>query len=76
MEVSGMSLAMVKAGSRVRFVAVDSGRGLQSRLAAMGMVPGAEIEVIQNSFFGPFIVMVKGSRIMLGRGMAQKIIVA
>jgi Fe2+ transport system protein FeoA len=76
MEVSEMSLAMVKAGSKVRLVAVDSGRGLQGRLAAMGMIPGVEIEVIRNSFFGPFIVFVKGSRIMLGRGMAQKIIVA
>lgn len=71
-----MPLAIVQAGRRVRFVAVDAGHGLQVRLAAMGLVPGVEIEVIRNSIHGPFLVEVKGSRIMLGRGMAQKIMVA
>ncbi len=70
-----MPLTIVQAGRTVRFVAVDAGHGLQGRLAAMGMFPGAEIEVLRNSLHGPFLISVKGSRIMLGRGMAQKIIV-
>lgn len=70
-----MPLAMVQAGKRVRLLSVDSGHGLQGRLAAMGMIPGVEIEVLRNSFHGPFIIEVKGSRIILGHGMAQKIIV-
>lgn len=41
----------------------------------MGLVPGVEIEVLRNSLHGPFLIAVKGSRIMLGRGMAQKIVV-
>ena len=71
-----MPLAIVQVGRRVRLVAVDAGRGLQGRLAAMGLVPGVEIEVLRNSMHGPFLIAVKGSRIMLGRGMAQKIMVA
>ncbi len=71
-----MPLASVQAGRRVRLIAVDAGHGLQGRLAAMGLVPGVEIEVLRNSMHGPFLVEVKGSRIMLGRGMARKIIVA
>lgn len=71
-----MPLTIVQAGRRVRFVSVDAGHGLQGRLAAMGLVPGVEIEVLRNSMHGPFLVAVKGSRIMLGRGMAQKIVVA
>ena len=70
-----MPLAIVQVGRRVRLVAVDAGRGLQGRLAAMGLVPGVEIEVLRNSMHGPFLIAVKGSRIMLGRGMAQKIMV-
>lgn len=70
-----MTLAIVKVGRRVRVVAVDASQELQGRLTAMGMVPGEEIEVLHNSLHGPFIVVVKGSRIMLGRGMAQKILV-
>jgi ferrous iron transport protein A len=70
-----MPLAIVQAGRRVRLVAVNAGHGLRGRLGSMGLVPGVEIEVLRNSMHGPFIIEVKGSRIMLGRGMAQKIIV-
>ena len=69
-----MPLVIVQTGRRVRFVSVDAGHlGLQGRLAAMGLVPGVEIEVLGNSLHGPFLIAVKGSRIMLGRETAQKI---
>jgi ferrous iron transport protein A len=71
-----MPLVIVQVGRRVRFVSVEACHGLQSRLAAMGLVPGVEIEVLGNSPHGPFLIAVKGSRIMLGRGMAQKIVIA
>jgi Fe2+ transport system protein FeoA len=71
-----MPLALVKAGKRVHIVGLAAGEGLQGRLAAMGLVPGTQLEVIMNSAQGPFIVSVKGSRIILGHGMAQKIMVA
>jgi ferrous iron transport protein A len=70
-----MPLTIVQAGRRVRVLAVEAGHGLQGRLAAMGLIPGVEIEVLQNTMKGPFLISVKGSRIMLGRGMAQKIMV-
>jgi Fe2+ transport system protein FeoA len=71
-----MPLAFVKSGRRVHIIALNAGKGLQGRLAAMGLVPGVQVEVIMNSPRGPFIVSVKGSRIVLGHGMAQKIMVA
>lgn len=70
-----MALAMVENGRRVRLLAVEAGRGLQARLAAMGLVPGVEIEVLRNLAHGPFVIAVKGSRVVLGRGMAHKILV-
>jgi len=71
-----MPLEVVQAGRRVRIIAVDAGRGLQGRLVAMGLVSGVEIKVLRNSMHGPILIEVKGSRIMLNRGMAQKILVA
>ena len=71
-----MPLTMAQAGTQVRLIAVEAGRGLQARLAAMGLVPGTEIDVISNGLRGPFIIGVKGSRIVLGRGMAQQMRVA
>ena len=70
-----MPVSIVQSGRRVRLVSVDAGRGLCGRLTAMGLVPGVEIEVVQNSIWGPFLIEVMGSRIMLGRGMARKITV-
>ncbi|RLB91454.1 MAG: hypothetical protein DRH50_11055 [Deltaproteobacteria bacterium] len=70
-----MPLAIVQAGRWVRIVTVNAGHRLQNRLAAMGLVPGVEIKVLRNSMNGPFLIEVKGSRIMLGRRMSQKIIV-
>lgn len=70
-----MPLTMVKAGERVHLVAIASGRELQARLAALGLTPGIEIEVIRNAGRGPCVIGVRGSRVMLGRGMAQRIMV-
>ena len=68
-------LSMVRNGEKVKLVKIDAGHGLNSRLAAMGLVPNVEITVVNNSHPGPFVVNVKGSKMMLGRGMAHKIMV-
>jgi ferrous iron transport protein A len=68
-----MPLSMVSQGGKARLRAVHGGRGLRGRLSAMGMVPGCEIEVLRNSGHGPFIVAVRDTRVVLGRGMAMKI---
>jgi Fe2+ transport system protein FeoA len=70
-----MSLSAVVEGAIVRLVRVNAGCGLRGRLTAMGLVPGAELQVVRNGGRGPFIVAVKGTRIMLGRGMAEHIVV-
>ena len=70
-----MQLSMVKAGEKVRLVSVNAGQGLNRRLASMGLVPDVEITVVNNSHPGPFVISVKDSKMMLGRGMAHKIMV-
>ena len=71
-----MPLTTVQVGRRVKLVSVEAGQGLKGRLAAMGLVSGVEIEVLRDSPPGPFLIAGKRSRIMLGRGMANKIMVA
>ena len=72
---SAMPLAMALVGQTVTLVAVISGgRGLMHRLAEMGLTPGESMEVI-NRGPGPFIVSVRGTRLVLGRGMVQRILV-
>jgi len=69
-------LSTIKSGEKVKLVGVEAGRSLNSRLAAMGLLPNVEITVVNNGHPGPFVISVKGSRIMLGRGMADKILVS
>lgn len=68
-------LSGVKPGRTVKLVSIEGGCSLQSRLASLGLIPGALIEVVRNTGNGPFVVAVKGSRLVLGRGMAQQITV-
>ena len=74
-DAGAMPLAEVEPGRDVQVVAVRAGRGLCARLAAMGILPGVEISVVSNAQSGPLVVAVKDSRVMLGRGMAEKIAV-
>ena len=68
-------LSMVGVGESVKLVKVNAGRGLNSRLAAMGLVGNTQLTVVSNNHPGPFIVTGKDSKVMLGRGMAHKIMV-
>lgn len=68
-------LSSIRSGEKVRLVSIEAGRGLNSRLTSMGLLPNVEITVVNNSHPGPFVIKVKGSRMMLGRGMAHKIMV-
>ncbi len=68
-----MPLTMVHEGTTAVLRSIEGGRQMRGRLAALGLLPGTELEVIQNSGKGPFIVGVRGSRIVIGRGMAARI---
>lgn len=70
-----MPLSMVKAGDKVRLVSVNAGRSLNSRLSAMGLVSDVEITVVNNGQPGPFVISVKDCKMMLGKGIAHKIMV-
>ena len=73
--ISEQSLLNINVGQKVQLIRVDAGEDLKSRLAALGMVPNVQITIISKDRPGPFVVSFKGSRIALGRGMTEKIIV-
>ncbi len=70
-----MPLSEVHAGRAVVLRRILGGCGVAAHLLAMGFVPGVTIEVYQNAMGGPVMVGVKGGRMMLGRGMAEKMAV-
>jgi Fe2+ transport system protein FeoA len=66
---------MVSPGEVVQVVDVRAGWGLQRRLADMGLTPGVIIRVMNSQRPGPIIVDLRGSRLVLGYGMTQRILV-
>ena len=70
-----MQLGDASKGQTVRLVGMRAGCALRERLAAMGLMPNATITILRNIGRDQVIVRVKGTRILLGRGMADKILV-
>ena len=71
-----MPLPMASPGKRVKIVSLAGGRGMQERLISMGLGPGSEIEVMRKGAPGPFIIAIKETRLAVGAGMAQRIMVS
>jgi ferrous iron transport protein A len=68
-------LAMVSPGKMVQVVGVRFGWGLRRKLADMGLTPGVTVRVLNNQIAGPVIIDLRGSRLALGRGMTQRVLV-
>ncbi len=56
-------------------VDIHGGIGARQKLIGMGITPGTRIRVLKSSPPGPIIIAVGSSRIAIGRGIADKIIV-
>jgi len=69
------SLASLPDGATAQLVTVQGGARLRSRLTAMGLRAGVEVRVIHNGGRGPFVLASGESRIVLGRGMARRVMV-
>lgn len=54
---------------------VVGGIGIKKKLIGMGMVKGKILRMIQNDTCGPVIITLGETRLALGRGMAQKVLV-
>ena len=68
-----MSLKRVANGQRVEVVATNAEGILLGKLASLGIVPGAEITVLHNSLHGAFVISCRGSRFVIGHGIADTI---
>ena len=71
----GMPLVMANSGKLLTVIGINAGRGLQRRLTDMGLTPGVQIRVMNGQYAGPVLIDLRGSRLGLGRGVAQKILV-
>ncbi len=68
-------LGFLETGETAVIKSITGGHGFRTKLEEMGFSLGSKVCNIKNDGFGPLIVSVMDSRIALGRGMAQKLLV-
>jgi ferrous iron transport protein A len=75
-EKSEIRLNELEDGQIANIISVLGGKMLTKRLADLGITSGTEVKVIRRTLFsGPVQVEVAGSRLVLGWGLASKIVV-
>ncbi|MFX1328104.1 MAG: ferrous iron transport protein A [Promethearchaeota archaeon] len=63
-------------GEELKVLRVNAGYNAKRRLANLGIIPGVKITKKQAApFRGPVEIIVKGSLLVIGRGLAARIIV-
>ncbi|MEA2066510.1 MAG: FeoA family protein [Thermotogota bacterium] len=70
-----MPLAMARPGETLKVVGLRGGWGIHKRLTDMGLTSGVHIRVINSQMPGPVVIELRGSRVALGRGIAQRVMV-
>jgi Fur family ferric uptake transcriptional regulator len=70
-----LPLSEAPKGERLVIARLDGGPTARAHMMAMGLRIGDQVEVITNSGQGQLVIGVDYKRIVLGRGMAQKLLV-
>ncbi|MHC4915904.1 MAG: transcriptional repressor [Planctomycetota bacterium] len=68
-----LPLSELAPGERGEVEELSGGRSARRRLGELGLTPGTTVEMLTSR--GPILMLVRGSRVALGRGMARKVMV-
>ncbi|MGE4552385.1 MAG: ferrous iron transport protein A [Desulfovibrionaceae bacterium] len=69
----GKPLCRIPEGTTVKVEDLDACRAARAKLYAMGLTPGTVLEVV-SSGPGPCRLRVRGTDLVLGRGLSEKVI--
>lgn len=72
---AGLPLTDARPGERLQVKSIAGGRRLCARMAALGIYPGAELELLCSACGAPCLVRVHGGTLSLGCGVSDKILV-
>lgn len=70
-----MGLNEIHQGKSARILRIDGGLMVRRKLLQMGIVPGIPVKVLRKAEKGPMLLSVLGNQLILGEGMAQKVVV-
>ena len=74
--VAAFPLMLATVGERVRIVAIGQGRGIDRKLADLGLTTGSEVTIMTAATGGGSLVVARDDvRLALGRGIAHRLLV-
>ncbi len=68
-----VALHKAKQGEKLIVKGFEAGKSMQLRISSMGLKTGDLIEIVSNGFGGQVVIAVGENRLVLGKGMAEKI---
>jgi Fur family transcriptional regulator, ferric uptake regulator len=68
-----VALHKAKQGEKLIVKGFEAGKNMQLRISSMGLKIGDSIEIVSSGFGGQVVIAVGENRLVLGKGMAEKI---
>jgi Fur family ferric uptake transcriptional regulator len=68
-------LFFAKKNEIVRIAELRGGRHFKDKCINQGIIPGQKVEVLNNTERGPYIIGINNSRVIIGHGMLNRILV-
>jgi ferrous iron transport protein A len=68
-------LSNLDVGQEAEVFGVDAGRKARCRLASLGLIPGSKLRVVANCRYGPMLLSLGETRLMVERGVATKVLI-
>lgn len=68
-----VSLHKAKQGEKLIVKEFEAGKNMQHRISSMGLKTGDLIEIVSSGFGGQVVIAIGENRLVLGKGMAEKI---
>lgn len=67
------ALSAVKRNEQCRVITIAGGEGMRSKMYNLGVHETERVRVVQNRGFGPLVIDIGGTRLILGRRMAERL---
>lgn len=70
--------SLVSVGNKhsCRVISISGGQTFRSKMHQLGIHGAEEVQVIKNSGSGPLVIEAGGTRLIIGRSMAERIFVS
>ncbi|MDX9701819.1 MAG: FeoA family protein [Candidatus Auribacterota bacterium] len=75
MNKATVPLTQLAEGSKATIASIDAGSGARDHLINLGLTTGTKITLLKKGGPGPHLILLNETRLALGHGMAEKIMV-